>query len=213
MTQNIKGLKIINDFIDREEEMYLLKNIYNNLWDESIKRRVQHYGIKFEYKYRKIDDKNSIEKLPGWLNQVVNKLKQINELKKFNPDQCTINEYLPGLGIAPHIDTHSCFTDTIVSLSLENLTTMYFKNKFDVNIQEKIGTILHPRSLLILQKESRYCYSHGIPFRKTDTISNNIIKRKKRVSVTFRQISNNPCQCQWSKLCDSQDGFLEDTRL
>ena len=32
--------------------------------------------------------------------------------------QCTVNEYPPGVGIAPHIDTHSAFEDGIASLSL-----------------------------------------------------------------------------------------------
>ncbi len=34
------------------------------------------------------------------------------------PNQLTINEYIPGQGIAPHIDTHSAFEGAIVSLSL-----------------------------------------------------------------------------------------------
>ena len=33
-----------------------------------------------------------------------------------------------------------------------------------------------------------------IPFRKTYIISNTIIKRKKRVSITLRQVNNNSCQ-------------------
>ena len=53
LDRNIKGLNLINNFINRNEEETILDEIYKNNWDTSIKRRVQHYGIKFEYKYRK----------------------------------------------------------------------------------------------------------------------------------------------------------------
>lgn len=33
-------------------------------------------------------------------------------------DQATLNEYTPGVGLAPHIDTHSAFDGPIISLSL-----------------------------------------------------------------------------------------------
>ena len=36
----------------------------------------------------------------------------------WKPDQMTVNEYKPGHGIPPHIDTHSAFEDGIVSVSL-----------------------------------------------------------------------------------------------
>ena len=29
------------------------------------------------------------------------------------PDQVTVNEYPPGVGIAPHVDTHSAFEEAI----------------------------------------------------------------------------------------------------
>lgn len=210
MNLNIKGLQLINNFINDKEEKQLLENIYNNLWDESIKRRVQHYGLKFEYKYRKAE-KKSIKDFPNWLKNIVNKLIKIDSLKDFNPNQCTINEYLPGIGIASHIDTHSCFGNSIVSLSLENPIFMNFQNK--IQNDNKIEMLLQSKSVLILKDKARYCYTHGIAFRKTDKYGENIIRRKKRVSITFREIKETPCKCKWSSLCDSQEGVLEPTRL
>ena len=155
--ENIKGLELFNQFISKDEEKLLLNNIYNqnnNLWDTTIKRRVQHYGIKFEYKYRKIKENTEIINFPRWIKTITKKLKTIDSLSNFNPNQCTINEYLPGIGIAPHIDTHSCFSDTIVSLSLENPIIMYLKNKTEDNNRvpndnNRIPIILMERSLLI----------------------------------------------------------------
>ena len=33
-------------------------------------------------------------------------------------DQLTVNEYAAGVGLAPHIDTHSAFGPTLISVSL-----------------------------------------------------------------------------------------------
>lgn len=43
-------------------------------------------------------------------------------------DQLTINDYLPGQGIPPHVDTHSPFQELFASLSLKSGITMTFKN-------------------------------------------------------------------------------------
>ena len=61
---------------------------------------------------------------------------------------------------------------------------------------------------------SRYCYSHGIPGRKTDfTPKGELVKRGRRISLTFRKIRVDLCNCKWKTLCDSQDGILKKTRL
>ena len=217
---NIKGLYILNNFITNDEESNILNYIYQNIWDDTIKRRTQHYGLKFEYKYRKIEDESSVNNFPKWLSELVNKLRENEHLKDFNPNQCTINEYTPGAGIAPHIDTHSCFSDTIVSLSLESPITMRFVNKDITNLDtdnclygvEKDLYIL-PKSLLIMKDDARYCYTHGIASRTTDQVNNRILRREKRVSITFREVVKTECNCKWNLLCDSQDGKLEKTRL
>jgi hypothetical protein len=57
-------------------------------------------------------------------------------------DQVTINEYLPGQGIRPHVDTHSAFTDGIASISLLSPVVMDFRHPVD-DIKKSI--ILEPR--------------------------------------------------------------------
>ena len=209
--QDIPGLELIENFISNDEENKLINYIYKNNWDTTIKRRVQHYGINFEYKFRKIEKNMEPKEFPDWMNLILDKLKDIKVLKNFNPNQCTINEYEPGVGIAPHIDTHSCFGKIIISLSLESNILMNFKNK--ISNKDKVSLLIPRLSLLIMTEESRYCFSHGITARKTDVINKKIIKRKKRISLTFREISKNPCNCIWDKLCDSQNYTLEKTRL
>ena len=43
-----------------------------------------------------------------------------------------------------------------------------------------------------------------------DKIDNKIMLRGRRVSLTFRQIRHNACDCQYKDMCDSQ---VEDVRL
>ena len=43
-------------------------------------------------------------------------------------DQLTINDYMPGQGIPPHVDTHSPFEEIFASLSLKSGVTMTLKN-------------------------------------------------------------------------------------
>jgi len=42
-------------------------------------------------------------------------------------DQLTLNDYLPGQGIPPHVDTHSPFEEVFASLGLKSGVTMHFK--------------------------------------------------------------------------------------
>lgn len=209
---DIKGLQLIKDFINFEEEQFLLQMIYKEEWNTSIKRRVIHFGHIFQYKDKKVD-KSNFTKFPLWLGLIINKLKNIDILKNFTPDQCTINEYLPGIGISSHIDTHSSFTDCIISISLGSPITMKFTDKTN---NQTSNLYLPKRSLLVLSEDARYKYSHGISWRKTDcNPSGEIIKRKKRVSITLRNIrkKNEACNCKWPNLCDSQEGIIEKTRL
>lgn len=203
----INGLTLLENFITEQEENELIGYINSNQWDNKIKRRVQHYGHVFDYQIKKVDSQKHIP-IPQWMDNMLLKLNKINLLSGFVPNQCTINEYLPGIGIAPHIDTHSSFTDTIISISLLSNIKICFKNE-----KEKIEILLPRRSLLILKDDARYSYCHGISYRKTDNINGLVIKREKRISITLRKILECGCKCKWSNLCDSQEGNLENLRL
>lgn len=45
-------------------------------------------------------------------------------------DQLTVNEYTPGVGIAPHVDAHSSFTGSVLSLSLCGSCVMVFRKAY-----------------------------------------------------------------------------------
>ena len=125
----------------------------------------------------------------------------------YEPNQLTINEYSPGQGIGPHMDNHSDFGHTILSLSLCAGTVMYFR-------QCESGThkyvVLPRRSLVLLQGESRFGWMHAIYARKTDMIDGKLCYRKLRTSLTFRRVRTpeNPCRCAFAKFCDAQHGSI-----
>lgn len=185
LASSINGLEIYFDFITKVEENKLLSLIDNQLWLNDLTRRVQHYGYKYDYRSRKIDNSFYLGELPDWLKEIATRLHNENKLN-FIPDQAIINEYLPGQGIASHIDCEPCFDDTIISLSLGSTCIMNFTR--EVNSIEKVPILFEPRALIIMKGESRYNWYHGIPARKSDKFNDNLIKRSRRVSITFRKV-------------------------
>ncbi len=101
------------------------------------------------------------------------------------PDQCIINDYQPGQGIAQHIDCPPCFGDIVGTLSLSSGI------QFDM---DKPGPSQHyhvwlpPRSLLIMTGESRKIWRHGIAARMSDLVEDRAVPRGRRVSLTFRNV-------------------------
>jgi alkylated DNA repair dioxygenase AlkB len=170
----IPGLQYLPDFITVNEGRALIEAIDGQPWLNDLKRRVQHYGYKYDYKARAVTAGSYLGPLPDWLVPVSQKL-------PFKPDQAIVNEYLPGQGISAHVDCVPCFADTIASLSLGSGAVMQFANG-----QKKHDLYLEPCSLIILSGPSRYEWTHAISARKSDVVGDFKIERGRRVSLTFR---------------------------
>lgn len=188
LANRIIGLKLYHSFISPKEEKELLHCIDKSIWLSDLKRRVQHYGYKYDYRAKKIDNTYFLGELPVWLKVIAQKMIDSNAID-FIPDQAIINEYETGQGIAPHIDCEPCFGDTIISLSLGSTCIMNFEQASDLS--NKIGIFIEPRTLLVMQDESRYKWLHSIPQRKSDSFNDHIIRRNRRVSITFRKVKLN----------------------
>jgi len=145
---------------------------------------VQHYGWKYDYTARRVDESMRLGALPDWLMDYCQRLYADGHLPKI-PDQVIINEYQPGQGIVPHVDCVPCFEETIASISLGSPCVMEFTHPAT---SEKVAHMLEPRSLLIFSGEARYQWKHGIAARKTDKYAGQVIQRGRRVSLTFRNI-------------------------
>ncbi len=180
----IVGLSYIPDYIDVSRAEELLQIIDNQLWMHDLKRRVQHYGYRYDYKARTVTPESYLGPLPEWLLLHCDRL-CADGLFPQTPDQVIINEYEPGQGISSHIDCVPCFTDTIVSLSLGATCVMDFMHS---NTAEKQSHLLEPRSLLVLTDDARYIWQHGIAQRRTDKWNGSVLQRRRRVSMTFRKV-------------------------
>lgn len=98
----IPGLSLHTDFITQEQHDRLLEEIDKQPWLDDLSRRVQHYGYRYDYKTKSIDQSMRLGDLPEWTNEIVEKL-------PFKADQLIVNEYEPGQGIFPHVDCRPCF--------------------------------------------------------------------------------------------------------
>lgn len=178
------GLQYIPDFITPAEEENLLNTIDQQPWLTDLKRRVQHYGWKYDYTARRVDESMRLGPVPEWLRDYCQRLYDEGHSLKI-PDQVIINEYQPGQGIAAHVDCVPCFEETIASISLGSPCVMEFTNP---STGDKIVQLLESRSLVILSGDARYNWKHGIAARKTDKHESQTIQRGRRISLTFRNV-------------------------
>jgi alkylated DNA repair dioxygenase AlkB len=285
------GMALVQDFLSADKEAALLAVIDGGPWDSrTLARRVQHFGYTFNYGLRGIDFAADTPPLPAAFQELVARMVEEGVVPaSLEPNQCTVNEYLPGQGIARHVDTHSAFDDALVSLSLRAPVAMDFRkqhfgggDKGGATVEKSSGqkqgvqirqtelfpqstsaspnsasitgvagavhvydsgppprcdalkTIaatslraeegesvdhtqqqqqqqqheeevtghlqapvplerslvwLQPRSLLLLQGDARYRWSHAIAPRKLDRVDGTLVRRTEtRVSLTFRKV-------------------------
>lgn len=175
--QHISGLTYKEDVISIEKEKELIEYIDSQEFSNALKRRVQHYGYVYSYTNKNISDEKA-QPIPELFSKLV------SDLKLDNVNQIIVNEYTPGQGISSHIDNR-IFGKQIATLSLLSGITMDFKSR-----NMTTSMYLKPRSLVILENEARYVYTHGIANRKSDMVNGEKIMRKRRVSITFRYLKN-----------------------
>lgn len=180
----IAGLQYVPDYITPDEHDTLIQQVDAQIWITDLKRRVQHYGYRYDYRARRVDESMFLGSLPVWLASLAKELHEDGFIAE-TPDQVIINEYMPGQGIAAHVDCEPCFGDTILSLTLGSSCAMGFSH---LERNEKQEFLLMPCSLVVMRGESRYGWKHGIPGRKTDLWQGTTVERGRRISLTFRQV-------------------------
>nr|WP_317057829.1 alpha-ketoglutarate-dependent dioxygenase AlkB [Roseovarius sp. W115]MDV2928832.1 alpha-ketoglutarate-dependent dioxygenase AlkB [Roseovarius sp. W115] len=149
-----------------------------------MKRRVQHYGYRYDYKARQARREDFLGPLPDLFQHLAERLTSEGQFQTV-PDQVIINEYQPGQGISAHIDCQPCFGETIASLSLLSACVMRFAS---LRSSRHMDLLLQPNSLLVMAGEARHDWTHAIPARKTDLVEGQTSQRTRRISLTFRQM-------------------------
>ena len=175
----IPGLTYIPEFVTEEEERRILERVDSGVWNHEYSRRRQQFGYRYDYKSEHL---THLGPLPDWLQEIAERLVS-NRIFERIPDQALINEYLPGQGIAAHVDR---FSETVVSLSLSSGIPMDFTRESD---SARVSKWLAPRSLLVLQGEARHEWQHSIAKRLKDFFEGQHRLRGRRVSLTFRRVS------------------------
>ena len=184
MPVQVPGLALYPDYVTADEESAIVALIDTQSWLTDLKRRVQHYGYRYDYKRRVVEPATRLGPLPSWLAAFATRF-VADGIVHAAPNQVIINEYLPGQGIAAHIDSTASFGDTIVSLSLLSPCVMTFTQPAS---QKKVSLLLAPRSLLAMREDARYHWAHAIASRKGDMYEGQKIPRGRRISLTFRNV-------------------------
>jgi alkylated DNA repair dioxygenase AlkB len=177
---DVPGLTYRREFLPPEERRQVLAEVDARPWRSDLKRRVQHYGYKYDYKARSVDHSMYVGPLPPFALEVAQRLLDQGLVDEV-PDQLIVNEYEPGQGITAHIDCQPCFKNTIVTVSLGWAYPMDF---ISVATGEVRSALLELGSALVMRDDARHQWMHRIQARKSDKG----VPRRRRVSLTFRNV-------------------------
>ena len=191
------GILIQEEFITAEHEQKLI-HIFTHLleWPDRRGRLALHYGHEFSYKTFGLDDDSPWIPFPDWL------IPLLPTTEGRPPDSVCLQQYTPGTGIPPHVDTHSPF-DQLYALSLGSPVLMQFADGGPTG--RKVDVDLPARSMMQMRGDARLHWTHGIRGRKTDTLPDGTVRpRGTRWSITFRwRREGSQCECGDERLCDS----------
>lgn len=178
----IEGLSYVPGFLAGQQADAVCLALDAGDWDTTLKRRVQHFGYRYDYRARTVADDARLGPLPDWLGGLARRLVGDGHFGAL-PDQAIANEYLPGQGISAHVDCEPCFSGVIASLSLLSACEMVFRHRGGGG---RRSVALEPGSLLVMQGAARYEWTHEIPARASDIVDGVKRMRGRRVSLTFR---------------------------
>jgi alkylated DNA repair dioxygenase AlkB len=172
----VPGLLYTPDWVTADEERALLAAIDAAEWSTQLRRRVQHYGMRYDYTARAVAAGDRTP-LPAWSGPLAARL-------DFEPDQVIVNEYEPGQGISAHTDCVPCFGPAVAAVSLGSGCAMTF------SLTTAVEVYLSARSLCVMSGAARYEWRHAIAARKSDPDPGGPgrLARGRRVSVTFRTV-------------------------
>jgi alkylated DNA repair dioxygenase AlkB len=177
----IPGLRYVPRYLAAAEHDALLAAVDAGPWRDFGQRRGQIYGYSYHYTkggvYR-------VEDLPAWAQDLAARLERDGLMVDLS-DQLIVNDYAAGQGIPPHVDA-PLFTGTIVSISLGSSCVMEFTK--DSGAREE--QLVEPMSALVIAGEARSDWKHAIPARTHDAWHGRELARSRRVSLTFRKMSD-----------------------
>ena len=184
---SVPGLRYVAGWLTTDACESLLSSIDAADWSTELRRRVQHYGHRYDYGRRSVaadPQAAAAPPLPVWAREQAVRLVREGIMGQ-EADQAIINEYRPGQGISPHTDCVPCFGPVVAAISLGSECVMDFTHPDDGT---KVGIRLTPGSLCVMTGPARYTWRHSIAARKSDPGTAGRVPRGRRVSVTYRTV-------------------------
>jgi alkylated DNA repair dioxygenase AlkB len=172
------GLCYFPEFISRRDEEMLLVATSDGAWSSHWSRRTQFFGAR----YTPIERPDEPDRpMPQWADLLLRVGVERGLFDRL-PNQMGINEYLPGQGIAAHVDY---FGGSVASLTLGGGCVMDITRS---ELSLRVSLWLAPRSIVLLTGPARTVWKHGIARRLSDEVLGRSVRRLRRVSITLRDV-------------------------
>ena len=177
------GLYYLPEIITAEQQAEIIRRLDNAEWNNDLRRRVQQYGWRYDYRARAITPDMYLGALPDWLQALAQQVHDDTGLFDRVPEQVIVNEYRGAQGIAEHSD-HPGFGPAIATVSLLEDWEMNFAPRYR---QPTRPALLENGSCLTMTGVSRNRWTHCIPARRDEPGNR---RRGRRISLTFRTVRN-----------------------
>jgi alkylated DNA repair dioxygenase AlkB len=173
----IPGLVLFLGFITEPEETLLVESADRGRWRREGDKRVQKF---WDADFIPAPDP-AMEAvstgLPSYTGGVVSRIVSEGIFSQ-PPYRLIVSEYQPGQGMGAHVDCLQRFRNSIGVLSLISTYPMNFQH---VSSGTRLTVDLPPRSLLFVEGEARYDWTHGIAGEARE----NEPPRGRRISLAF----------------------------
>lgn len=177
------GLHYRPGFLTAEQQADIIHRQDAAEWNNDLRRRVQQYGWRYDYRAKAITPDMHIGALPDWLQAIAQQVYDATGLFERMPEQIIVNEYQGAQGIAEHTD-HPGFGPAIATVSLLADWEMNFAPRYRGRTRP---ALLESGSCLTMTGPSRSQWTHCIPARAAEP---NGHRRGRRISLTFRTLRN-----------------------
>lgn len=179
----VPGLYYLPGFLTSEQQAEIIRRLDSAAWNNDLRRRVQQYGWRYDYRARAITPDMYLGTLPDWLQALARQVYDETGLFDRVPEQVIVNEYRGAQGIAEHSD-HPGFGPAIATVSLLEDWEMNFAPRYR---QATRPALLETGSCLTMTGLSRSRWTHCIPARREEPDGR---RRGRRISLTFRTVRN-----------------------
>jgi alkylated DNA repair dioxygenase AlkB len=133
-------------------------------------RRVKSFGFRYDYTLQKLTPS---EPIPEWLERTARAVERFGKLLPGSVRQVLCTEYDVGVGIGWHRDRPHF--DKVFGISLGSACRFRFRRRQEGGKWERFALQAEPRSIYLMDGESRSSWEHSIP-----------PVEQQRYSITFR---------------------------